>query len=102
MNRLVPVKMLTIIALDSLQQRLIDDLKACGIKGYTISEVQGEGLHSRHLSDWEGRNIKIETLAREEVLANILDLLGNKYFDKYSIIAFVSTVEVLRRERFLS
>jgi hypothetical protein len=54
------------------------------------------------MSDWEGRNIKIETLAREEVLANILDLLGNKYFDKYSIIAFVSTVEVLRRERFLS
>jgi nitrogen regulatory protein PII len=44
MNRLVPVKMLTIIALDSLEQRLIDDLKACGIKGYTISEVQGEGL----------------------------------------------------------
>jgi nitrogen regulatory protein P-II 2 len=101
MNTLVPVKMLTIVALDSLQNRLIEDLKRCGVKGYTISEVEGEGLHSQHFSEWEGRNIKIETLAREETLHKVLKILGNQYFERYGIIAFVSTVEVLRKERFI-
>lgn len=101
MNTLVPVKMLTIVALDSLQNRLIEDLKRCGVRGYTISEVEGEGLHSQHFSEWEGRNIKIETLAREETLLKVLEVLGNQYFERYGIIAFVSTVEVLRKERFV-
>lgn len=100
MTQLIPTKMITIVALDSLQQRLIDDLKACGIKGYTINEVEGEGLHAKHFSDWEGRNIRIETLAKEETVMLIMEMLSKKYFEKYGIIAFVSTVEVLRKERF--
>jgi nitrogen regulatory protein P-II 2 len=100
MTRLVPIKLITIIALDSLQNRLIQDLKDCGIKGYTVVEVEGEGLQSRHFSDWEGRNIRIETLASEEKVLKIMDMLSTHYFEKYGVIAFVATVEVLRKERF--
>lgn len=92
--------MITIIALDALENRLIEDLKACGIKGYTVSEVQGEGLHARHFSNWEGRNIRIETLTNEEKAGKIMSVLREHYFEKYGIVAFVSTVEVLRPERF--
>lgn len=97
---LIPLKLVTIIALDALQQKLIKDIKACGCKGYTIAEVEGESIHAQHFTDWEGRNIKIETLVKEEVALKIMETLSTKYFDKYSIIAFISTVEVLRKEKF--
>lgn len=100
MTHLVPVKMITIIALDSLQNRIVDDLKRCGIKGYTVAETEGEGLQASHFSDWEGRNIRIETLASEERVIKIMEMLSQKYFEHYGVIAFVTTVEVLRKERF--
>jgi len=100
MTQLVPIKMITIVALDSLQNRIISDLKNCGIKGYTIAEVEGEGLHAKHFTDWEGRNIRIETLASDEKVLQIMEMLSQNYFEKYGVIAFVTTVEVLRKERF--
>ncbi|MFN4082057.1 MAG: P-II family nitrogen regulator [Bacteroidia bacterium] len=100
MIKLVPVKLVTIIALDALEQKIIKDIKACGSKGYTITEVEGEGLNGKHFTDWEGRNIRIDTLVKNEVAEKIMETLAEKYFEKYSIVAFVSTVEVLRKERF--
>jgi len=100
MTQLMPIKMITIVALDSLQNRLIADLKNCGIKGYTIAEVDGEGLHAQHFTDWEGRNIRIETLVSEDKALPIMEMLSQNYFEKYGVIAFVTTVEVLRKERF--
>ena len=100
MNQLVPIKMITIVALDSLQNRLIEDLKICGISGYTVSEVEGEGLHAQHFTDWEGRNIRIETITSEEKVFGIMEMLSQNYFEKYGVIAFVTTVEVLRKDRF--
>jgi len=101
MTQLVPIKMITIIALDSLQNRLILDLKNCGISGYTISEVEGEGLYEQHFTDWEGRNIRIETLvSAEEKVVGIMEMLNQNYFEKYGVIAFVTTIEVLRKDHF--
>jgi len=100
MTQLVPIKMITIVALDSLQNRLVADLKSCGIKGYTIAEVKGEGLYEQHFTDWEGRNIRIETLASDEKVFSIMEMLSQNYFEKYGVIAFVTTVEVLRKEHF--
>ena len=98
---LVTLKLVTIIALDALQHKIIKDIKDCGCKGYTIAEVEGEGIHSKHFTDWEGRNIKIETLVKEEVAVKIMETISAKYFDKYSIVAFISSVEVLRKEKFV-
>ncbi|GAB1449708.1 MAG: transcriptional regulator [Bacteroidetes bacterium] len=97
---LVPFKLLTIVATDAIEHRITKDLKSLGAKGYTRSEVEGEGIHGKHFSDWEGRNIKIETLVKEEVAIQIMEKLSSDYFGKYSIICFLSTVEVLRPERF--
>jgi nitrogen regulatory protein P-II 2 len=100
MMKLIPLKLVTIIALDTLADRLIKDIKNCGSKGYTIVEVEGEGLQSKHFSDWEGRNVRIDTLVKDEVAESIMQLLVEKYFEKYGVIAFVTTAEVLRKEKF--
>ncbi len=100
MTQLVPTKMITVVALDSLQNRIIGDLKNCGVKGYTIVEVEGEGLYAQHFTDWEGRNIRIEAIVTEERVIQIMEMLSQNYFEKYGVIAFVTTVEVLRKDRF--
>lgn len=99
-THLKPVKMITIIALDVLAERLIVDLKSCGIQGYTLAEVAGEGLHGRHFSGWEGKNIRIETLTNESKATALMELLRREYFEKFGIVAFVQTVEVLRPEKY--
>lgn len=99
-KHLKPVKMITIIALDALQERLIADLKSCGIRGYTLSHVVGEGLQNQHLGGWEGQNIRIETLTNELKAQNLMQLLSENYFEKFGIVAFVQTVEVLRPEKY--
>jgi nitrogen regulatory protein P-II 2 len=98
--KLLPVKLITIVALDSLAERLIAVIKEAGAKGYTISEVEGEGIHNQHFSNWEGRNIRIDSIVREDVAINIMEILARDYFDQYSIIAYVTEAQVLRKERF--
>jgi len=100
MKNLVPIKLVTIIALDALEERLIEDLKACGVRGYTIAEAEGEGMHQRNFTELEGRNVRIEVLAPPPIAHEVMEMLAEKYFDKYSIVAYVNTVEVLRPEKF--
>jgi|JI8StandDraft_1071087.scaffolds.fasta_scaffold07334_4 nitrogen regulatory protein P-II 2 len=94
------IQLITIISLDVLEERLIKDIKALGIKGYTVSEAHGEGLSLRRDDNWEGRNIRIEILASSELTEKIFDLLQKDYFPKYKMIAFSHEVKVLRKEKF--
>jgi len=98
--KLEPRKLVTIIILDSLEKDVIDDIKALGVKGYTISTAQGEGLNHTRDNQWEGVNRKIETIVREKTAQKIIELMSKKYFEKYGAIAFLSDVYVLRKEKF--
>ncbi len=95
-----PIQLITIIALDSLENELIEDLKKCEVKGYTVSEARGEGLSVVRNSEWEGRNIRIEALVKEEVLEKVYSLLATKYFPNYKMIAFSQQVNIFRKEKF--
>jgi nitrogen regulatory protein P-II 2 len=100
MIKLLPVKLVTIVALDSLSERIVTDIKACGSKGYTISSVEGEGMEGKHFTDWEGRNVRIDTLVKEDVAHKIMQVLADKYFERYSVIAFVTDAQVMRTDKF--
>ncbi len=97
----VSLKLLTIIADEALRKRLVDDVKKLGAKGYTIEKAYGEGEHGGRISAWEGENIRLELLVSAELANKILEKLARDYFEKYSIIAYLSDAEVLRGEKFL-
>jgi len=97
----VSLKLLTIIADEALQKRLVEDVKKLGAKGYTIEKAYGEGEHGGRISAWEGENIRLELLVSAEVAERILENLVRHYFEKYSIIAYLSDAQVLRGEKFL-
>ena len=97
----VPAFRITIIAEALLEDRLIRDVKTCGAKGYTITQAHGEGTRGVRASQWEGGNIKLETIVSEAVADTILEMVTNKYFQHFAVIAYLENVAVVRGEKYL-
>ena len=93
--------LLTIVAESVLRERLIAELHRAGAKGYTITDVVGDG--SRHIrsGDLPGENIRIETITTREIADHLLNVLANEYFPHFAIIAFVSDVNVVRGAKYV-
>ena len=98
--KLTTVRLVTIIAEPVLKDRLLHEIHALGAHGYTISEVHGEGTRGIHASQWQGGNVKIETLVSPEVADRIMDAMADHYFPTDAVIAYVSDVQVVRGEKF--
>ena len=95
------LNLLTIIAEEALAPSIEKEITEMGAKGYTSSAVSGKGLHGLRDNQWEGENIKIETVVSEDNCKKILGHLQRKYFDRYAMIAFYHPVNVVRTTHFL-
>lgn len=93
--------LLTIITEESLATVIEKEIVDIGAKGYTASSVSGKGLENVRDNQWEGENVKIETIVSEDTCKKILNLLQRKYFDRYAMIAFYHPVNVIRTNHFL-
>lgn len=94
------VKVVKIIAEDEIEAQVLQDLEAVGVRGYTLAKVRGKGLHRVRGSEWEGENILIETLVSSEVAEKVLHLLETKYFEHFSVTAYVQDAEVVRGSKY--
>ena len=97
----VPLIKVTIIAESLLKDQIIEVTRRHGSTGYTLTKVEGEGSRGVRASDWEGRNVRIETIVNEESADAILMDLSDAYFDDYAVIAWLSKVDVLRGGKFV-
>lgn len=95
-----PLKLVTIVAEALLEERLIHSLEKAGARGWTIALVRGEGSRGVRASEWEGRNVRIETLVAEEVADRLMEVLAERYFPHYAVVAYVQDVEVVRGEKY--
>jgi hypothetical protein len=100
MTQLSPVTCLTIVAESILERRLLDDLRAAGALGWTLTPAQGVGPRGRRVSEIEGGNIRVEVLAEEDVIDRIWSLLEEQYFPDYAMAAWSQTVNVARPQRY--
>lgn len=94
------MKLVTIFSDDALQDEIIEALKGCGVKGYTIEDAKGEGLHRMRMNELEGTIIRIETICNEAKCDEVFKMLSEKFFNEYGVIAFATDIQVLRKERF--
>lgn len=92
--------LLTIVAEALLKDRLIHEIRHAGAKGFTITEVSGEGSRQRRVSEILGDNIKIEVIAKRETADKILTALQQDFFPRYAVIAFMSEVQVVREDKY--
>lgn len=98
----VRLQKITIVAERLLKDQMIDLVKEEGATGFTLTSVQGEGSRGVRASDWEGNNIRLEIIASRQVADAILDRLAASYFDDFAVIAWLTEVDVLRGNKFVS
>ena len=98
--KLVQLKKVTIVAERLLREPITKLLTAEGATGHTMIAVEGEGSRGIHASDWEGRNVQLETIVSAETAERILTRIAAEYLENYSVIAYLSDVTVLRPGKF--
>lgn len=96
----VMLRKVTIVAEALLEDRLLRELRALGTRGFTIGEVRGEGSRGIRAVDWEGRNVRIETIVGPAVADRILEHVSANYFEDYAVIAWVDDVGVVRGDKY--
>jgi nitrogen regulatory protein P-II 2 len=93
--------LITIIAEDELESRLVADLKKLGVIGYTVCAVRGEGHHGLlRASHWEGDNIKIEIIVDSDLADAVSEHIAKEYFPHFATILYMLPVQVLREAKF--
>jgi nitrogen regulatory protein PII len=98
---LVTLRLVTIITERVLEDRLLREIKELGASGYTLTDVSGDGQRGTRSTDWEGRNLKIETVVSPEVAEVITDHVADHYFEHYAVIVYVQDVDVKRGDKYV-
>lgn len=93
--------LITIIAERLLKNQLTELIIEKGAKGYTITDAVGEGSRGIRASEFEGRNIKIETIVNETVANAIVESVSEIYFENYAVITYMKSVKVVRGDKYL-
>ena len=96
------LSLLTVVAEGLLKEQISDLLNEEGASGFTITRAEGKGSRGVRAMDWEGPNQKFEAILSDEAADRILEVIGERYFENYSVIAWVTSVEVLRGEKFIT
>jgi len=96
----IRLRKVTIIAERVLRDDLLGLLKRHGVSGWTITAVEGEGSRGVRASEWEGRNVQIDTLVSPDISGAIMEDIGARYFEDWALIVYASDVDVLRGEKY--
>ena len=99
--RTVPVVCLTIVAEAVVEARLLRDLEAVGVRGWTLTSGRGRGASQVDASDWEGANVRIETLLSSVAADRVLGMLAELYFPYFAVVAWLTPAQVVRGDSFL-
>jgi hypothetical protein len=97
----LPLVCLTIVAEAVVERRLLDDLTAAGAKGWTVSSGHGRGSGAVRASEWEGANIRVESVGSQELVDRLLEVLARDYFPHYAVVAWTTPVSVVRPAKFV-
>lgn len=98
---IVPLKLVTIVTEGLLKDKMIDLLEKQGATGFTIVRAEGKGSRGLRATDWEGPNYRFEVITSPEIAEKIVRAVQEKYLTHYSVIVWLSDVDVLREEKFV-
>ena len=94
-------KLLTIVTEAALEDTLVRDIGILGARGYTITDARGKGGRGKRDATWAPHaNIRLEVLCDANTAGTICTALRERYYDNYSMVMYVSDVDVLRPEKF--
>lgn len=97
----VSLKLVTIITERILKDRLTDTIRSLGAKGFTLTDTSGEGSRGVRASEWEGSNVKIETVVSASVADAILEHISEHYFKHHAVIVYTQDIQVVRGDKYI-
>jgi len=98
---LTELNLVTIITERIFRDDIVEQILSLGAKGYTLSDTTGAGTRGVRASDWGGKNVKIEVVVNQEIAVKIIKAIAEKYFEDYSVIAYVHPVQVVRGDKYV-
>jgi nitrogen regulatory protein PII len=94
-------RLVTIIVYAEFQAQFERELKRLGARGWTVSEVDGRGLHgARKDSLFVVGNVRFETLVSPSVAEAILEYV-DRAAETLEVVAFAQDVEAVPRKHFV-
>lgn len=95
-------KMLLVIVAEAVLERsLIQDARARGVQGWTVSEVHGAGRDGVREGAWEAdRTVELKLICDEAVADAVAAHVLATYAPHYSVALYFSPVSVLRPDRY--
>lgn len=96
-----PKKLITIVCEAIARDTLVQLLRDCGAKGYTVSAAEGWGAKGSRSADIpEDANIELKIIVGPERADLILGRLSTGVLPRFATVVFVADVQVLREEKF--
>ncbi len=101
MITLYPEKLLSIITISSMEDRLVSMFKKYGVSGFTILRARGEGS-SGYEADISGfdSNILVTVIVSEKRMEPILESIARKLKKGYHLTTYISDVQVIAPDKF--
>lgn len=92
--------LVTVVAEAVVEHRLVRDVAACGSRGWTVCDARGQGSRGVRADEFEGANIRLETLVSPEVADRLLEVLARDYFPRYAVVAWTTPAQVVRGRKY--
>jgi hypothetical protein len=96
-----PLILVTVVAEAVVEHRLVRDLGAAGAHGWTVCDARGQGSRGVRADEFEGANIRLETLVSAAVADRFLEVLARDYFPRYAVVAWTTAAQVVRPEKYV-
>lgn len=94
------LELVTVVTESLLRDEIVKEARKLGAKGFTFTQVDGQGSRGVRASEWEGRNVKIETVVSPDTAKRIIDHIAKKYFEHYAVIVYSHSVRVVRSDKY--
>lgn len=100
--KLYNMKLLTAICEIYAVKKVIKIFEKYNVRGYTITEVGGKGdAGLRGVGLPEEKNMKIETIIRNETAEKIIEEITLTLMQDHIIIIYLTDTQILRTEKFI-
>jgi len=92
-------RLVTITAEAVVEERLLHDLRAWGVKGFSVSRSEGDPFGSR-VADVAGSFVRIECIVTSETAERVLERLAEGYLQRFKVVAYDQPVRVVRGDKY--
>ncbi len=96
-----PLTLITIVSEAILKDRLVEEFTRLGAKRHTSTDCEGMGSQHRRAGEVLGANVKLEFIVSPELANEMLKALAEEYFPRYAVIAYISSIAVVRGEKYV-